>query len=177
MNILLVAPMPPQPQATGAIPLVLYAQLTGLMSRHTVTLVTVAGPDRSEWAALDRLQIMGVDIQAVRRSEPRGLARWQRRWRWASTWLKGKVPWRTIWFWEPELQPAQPYLEREPGLNQTWLSLWQKHQSCLNEEQDWLLMSYSAKYREYNFPGHLLLKSHCFLQPAYLNFRSWYMQG
>jgi glycosyltransferase involved in cell wall biosynthesis len=104
MNILLVAPMPPQPQATGAIPLVLYAQLTGLMARHSVTLVTVAGPDQSEWAALDRLQMMGVDVQAVRRSEPHGLARWQRRWRWASTWLKGKIPWRTIWFWEPELQ-------------------------------------------------------------------------
>jgi polysaccharide biosynthesis protein PslH len=104
MNILLVAPMPPQPQATGAIPLVLYAQLTGLMARHAVTLVTVAGPDRSEWAALDRLQTMGVDVQAVRRSEPHGLARWQRRWRWASTWLKGKYPWRTIWFWEPEVQ-------------------------------------------------------------------------
>ena len=104
MNILLVAPMPPQPQATGAIPLVLYAQLTGLMAHHAVTLVTAAGPDRSEWAALDRLQIMGVDVQAVRRSEPHGLARWQRRWRWASTWLKGKVPWRTIWFWEPAVQ-------------------------------------------------------------------------
>ena len=104
MNILLVAPMPPQPQAPGAIPLVLYAQLIGLKSRHALTLVTVAGPDRSEWAALDRLQVMGVDVQAVRRSEPHGLARWQRRWRWASTWLKGNVPWRTIWFWEPELQ-------------------------------------------------------------------------
>ena len=63
MNILLVAPMPPQPQAPGAIPLVLYAQLTGLMAHHAVTLVTVAGPDRSEWAALDRLQIMGVDVR------------------------------------------------------------------------------------------------------------------
>ncbi len=104
MKILLVAPMPPQPQAPGAIPLVLHAELIGLMSRHGVTLVTVAGPDRSEWAALDHLQAMGVDVQAVRRSEPRGLAHWRRRWRWASTWLKGKIPWRTIWFWEPEVQ-------------------------------------------------------------------------
>ncbi len=104
MKILLVAPMPPQPQAPGAIPLVLYAELIGLMARHDVTLVTVAGPDRSEWAALDRLQAMGVDVQAVRRSEPTGLAHWRRRWRWASTWLRGKIPWRTIWFWEPEVQ-------------------------------------------------------------------------
>jgi glycosyltransferase involved in cell wall biosynthesis len=104
MNILLVTPMPPQPQAPGAIPLVLYAELIGLRSRHDVTLVTVAGPDRSEWAALDRLQATGVDVHAIRRSEPHGLPHWQRRWRWASTWLKGKVPWRTIWFWEPEVQ-------------------------------------------------------------------------
>lgn len=113
MNILLVAPMPPQPQAPGAIPLVLYAELIGLMSRHDITLVTVAGPDRSEWAALDHLQAMGVEIQAVRRSEPRGLAHWQRRWRWASTWLKGKIPWRTIWFWEPEVQAILNHLLAE----------------------------------------------------------------
>jgi glycosyltransferase involved in cell wall biosynthesis len=104
MRILLVTPMPPQRQAPGAIPLVLYAQLTGLRARHSITLVTVAGPDSSEWAALDRLSTMGLDVQAVRRSEPHGLARWRRRWRWASTWLQGKSPWRTIWFWEPALQ-------------------------------------------------------------------------
>ena len=61
MNILLVAPMPPQPQAPGAIPLVLYAQMIGLMARHAVTLVTVAGPDRSEWA------IMAVPCDSGRR--------------------------------------------------------------------------------------------------------------
>jgi glycosyltransferase involved in cell wall biosynthesis len=104
MNILLVAPMPPQSEAPGAIPLVLYAELLGLMPRHTITLVTVAGPDPNEWAALDHLQSIGIDVQAVRRSEPSGFARWQRRWRWAGTWLRGKYPWRTIWFWEPELQ-------------------------------------------------------------------------
>ncbi len=104
MRILIVAPMPPQPQATGAIPLVLHAQLTGLMPHHAVTLVTVAGPDPAEWAALDRLQVMGVDVQAVRRSEPRGFPRWQRRWKWISKWLQGRWPWRTIWFWEPEVQ-------------------------------------------------------------------------
>ncbi len=104
MNILLVAPMPPQPEAPGAIPLVLHAELTGLMARHDVTLVTVAGPDQAEWRALDRLQSMGVKVQAVRRSQPAGLERWRRGLRWAVTWLKGKIPWRTIWFWEPEVQ-------------------------------------------------------------------------
>ncbi len=104
MRILLVTPMPPQAQAPGAIPLVLHAQLTGLLPHHAITLVTVAGPDLSEWAALDRLKAMGIDVQAVRRLEPHGWPRWQRRWRWASTWLRGQYPWRTIWFWEPEVQ-------------------------------------------------------------------------
>ena len=104
MRILLVTPMPPQPEAPGAIPLVLYAELIGLLAQHTITLVTVAGPDPAEWAAVDHLQTLGVDVQAVRRSEPRGFPRWQRRWRWATQWLQGRWPWRTIWFWEPEIQ-------------------------------------------------------------------------
>src|SRR5512147_1972097 len=104
MRILLVSPMPPQPEAPSAIPLVLYAELIGLMARHSITLVTVAGPDPAEWAAVDHLQSMGVDVHAVRRTTPRGLPRWQRRWRWATKWLRGRWPWRTIWFWEPELQ-------------------------------------------------------------------------
>lgn len=104
MKILLVAPMPPQAQAAGAIPLVLHAQLTGLLQRHSVTLVTVAGPDPAEWAALDRLQAAGVDVQAIRRVEPVGIDRWQRRWQLARGWLSGRYPWRTLWFWEPGIQ-------------------------------------------------------------------------
>ncbi len=104
MRILLVTPMPPQPEAPGAIPLVLYAELIGLLPRHSITLVTVAGPDPAEWAAVDRLQAMEIDVHAVRRTNPRGLPRWRRRWRWATKWLQGRWPWRTIWFWEPEVQ-------------------------------------------------------------------------
>ncbi len=104
MRILLVTPMPPQPEAPGAIPLVLYAELIGLMPRHTLTIVTVAGPDPAEWAAVDHLQAMGVDVHVVRRIDPRGLQRWRRRWRWVTKWLQGRWPWRTIWFWEPEVQ-------------------------------------------------------------------------
>ncbi len=104
MNILIACPMPPQPEAPGAIPLVLHAELAGLMAHHSITLVTVAGPDPAEWAAVDRLQAMGVDVHAVRRTNPRGWHRWQRRWRWATKWLQGRWPWRTIWFWEPEIQ-------------------------------------------------------------------------
>jgi glycosyltransferase involved in cell wall biosynthesis len=96
--------MPPQPEAPGAIPLVLYAELIGLMAHHSITIVTVAGPDPAEWVAVDRLRTMGVDVHAVRRADPLGVQRWRRRWRWALKWLQGRWPWRTIWFWEPELQ-------------------------------------------------------------------------
>jgi polysaccharide biosynthesis protein PslH len=104
MRILLVAPMPPQPDARGAIPVVLHAQIAGLTPRHEVTLVTVAGLEPGEQAAVDCLRSEGIEVHAIRRTEPHGLKRWQRRWRLGSTWLKGDYPWRTVWFWEPELQ-------------------------------------------------------------------------
>jgi glycosyltransferase involved in cell wall biosynthesis len=104
MKILMVTPMPPQRQPTNAVPLVLHAQLTGLVSRHEMTLVTVAGPDPAEWHALEQLRASGVDVQAIWRTEPYGIRRWGRRWRLASAWLRGKYPWRTIWFWEPGVQ-------------------------------------------------------------------------
>jgi polysaccharide biosynthesis protein PslH len=110
MKILLVTPMPPRPQAPGAIPLVLHAQLAGLTPRHDVTLVTVAGPDPDEWAALDRLCASGIDVQAVRRAEPHSIQRWKRRWRLGSAWLRGRHPWRTIWFWEPGVQQILDHL-------------------------------------------------------------------
>jgi len=110
--------MPPRPQAPGAIPIILNAQLAGLIPRHQVTLVTVAGPDPAEWDALDRLQATGIDVQAVRRWEPRGFRRWQRRWRWASAWLRGEYPWRTIWFWEPEVQRILDRLLAERSFDQ-----------------------------------------------------------
>ncbi len=117
MKILLVAPMPPQPQAPGAIPLVLYALLTGLKARHQITVVTVAGLEPGECQALDQLQAEGINVQAVRRTEPAGLHRWQRRWRLGSTWLKGRYPWRTIWFWEPQLQVILDRLLGRPAFD------------------------------------------------------------
>jgi glycosyltransferase involved in cell wall biosynthesis len=96
--------MPPQPQAPGAIPMVLHAQLTALRARHQVTIVTVAGPDPAEWEAVDQLSAAGYEVFAARRTAPQGWPRVQRAWRWASTWLRGRYPWRTVWFWEPELQ-------------------------------------------------------------------------
>ena len=106
MKILMVTPMPPQPEATGAIPLVLHAQLAGLIPRHEVTLVTVAGPEPSEWEAIEHLRAAGHEILAVRLMKPAASQRWQRRWRLASTWLRGQYPWRTVWFSEPEIQHA-----------------------------------------------------------------------
>ena len=64
MNILLVTPMPPQAQAPGAIPLVLHAQLTALMRRHEVTLVTPIGTDPGEIEAVARLRKLGIEVHA-----------------------------------------------------------------------------------------------------------------
>jgi len=66
--------------------------------------VTLAGPEPGEWEAVQQLQAAGVEVYAARREEPQGWARWQRRWYLASTWLRGQWPWRTIWFWDAQMQ-------------------------------------------------------------------------
>ena len=104
LRILLVTPMPPQAQAPGAIPLVLYAQLSGLREHHEVSLVTVAGQEPGERQAVQDLKRDGLDVHAVVREEPYGWRRWQRRWRMGHAWLTRRLPWRTVWFWEPEVQ-------------------------------------------------------------------------
>ncbi len=96
--------MPPQPQAPGAIPMVLYTQLLALTAQHEVTVATLAGPDPAEWEAVDHLEAAGFKVLAARRAEPHGWPRIQRGWRWATSWLRGRDPWRTIWFHEPGLQ-------------------------------------------------------------------------
>lgn len=100
----MLTPMPPRSDAPGAMPLVFNAALVGLSARHEVTLVTVAGPDPEELEAVDRLLGAGFEVHAVRRAQPEGLRRWQRRWRLGSRWLRGREPWRSIWFWEPGVQ-------------------------------------------------------------------------
>jgi glycosyltransferase involved in cell wall biosynthesis len=104
MRVLLVTPMPPDAGASGAIPAILHAQLVGLGERHDLAIVTVAGPDARELAAVERLQADGVDLHAVRRVLPVGRARWRRRGRMAGAWLAGREPWRTVWFAEPAVQ-------------------------------------------------------------------------
>jgi len=113
MKILMVTPMPPQLQAPGAIPLVLHAELTGLMPHHQITLVTVAGLEPGEQEAIDKFVAAGLDVHAFRRTQLKGWQKWQRRWRLAHTWLRGKVPWRTVWFWEPEVQRILDHLLAE----------------------------------------------------------------
>ncbi|MEY2434883.1 MAG: polysaccharide biosynthesis protein PslH, partial [Acidimicrobiaceae bacterium] len=103
MKILLLTPIPPDRGAPGAIPAMLHAELTGLAERNDVTLVTPAGPDPVELAAVDRLGTAGTQIHSVHRHmDPR---RWARRARMSRAWLRGQLPWRTVWFHEPTLQP------------------------------------------------------------------------
>ncbi len=104
MRVLLVTPMPPDPGAASAIPVLLHAELAGLRQRHEVTVVTLAGPDPAEVEAVDRLRRQGVDIHATVRTLIRGTLGWTRRFRIVGTWLRGRVPLRTAWFAEPEIQ-------------------------------------------------------------------------
>jgi glycosyltransferase involved in cell wall biosynthesis len=103
MRILLVTPMPPRAEAPGAIPLVLHAQMVGLRDRHELTLVTVATEPTELEAARD-VERSGLEVHVVDARQPHGIDRWQRRWRLASTWARGRYPWRTVWFADPRVQ-------------------------------------------------------------------------
>jgi polysaccharide biosynthesis protein PslH len=104
VRILLLTPMPADPSAPGAIPVLLHAQLLGLRERHEVTLLTVAGPDASEFEAVRHLAGLGVEVHAVERRPLERRGRWARRARLGHAWLAGRWPWRTIWFWQPRVQ-------------------------------------------------------------------------
>lgn len=105
LKVLMVTPMPPRTQAPGAIPLVLHAQLTGLINRHhDVTLLTVVGQERSEREAVETLRASGIEVHAVPLMVASGIPRWQRRWRLATDWLTGRYPWRSAWFRAPAIQ-------------------------------------------------------------------------
>ena len=101
MKILMVTPMPPQSHAPGAIPL------------HQITLVTIAGLEPGEQQAINKLRAVGLDVLAILRTEPQGWQKWQRRWSLASMWLGGKIPWRTVWFWDSGVQQILDYLLAE----------------------------------------------------------------
>lgn len=113
MRILLVTPMPPSPEAPGAIPRLLHACLKGLSEGNEVTLVTVAGPDPWELSAADRLVADGHDVHVVRRTPSTLRAGWPRRGRLLWGWIGRRLPWRTVWFYEPEVQRVIDRLARE----------------------------------------------------------------
>lgn len=101
-----MTPMPPRPEAPGAIPLVLHAAFHGLRARHDVTLLTAAGDEPGEYEAALELARGDPSVHVVDRRRPAGLARQRRRARLAAAWLRGGRPWRTVWFAEPRLQEA-----------------------------------------------------------------------
>lgn len=112
MRILLVTPMPPRPEAPGAIPLVFHALLTGLRQRHDITLLTVVGDEPGEVEAAEIVRRSGLDIHVVDRRRPSGVARQRRRARLAATWARGRYPWRTVWFADPAVQRTLDGLAR-----------------------------------------------------------------
>lgn len=100
MKVLLCTPVPPDREAPGAIPALLFALLVGLSQRNEVIVATPAGPDPAEMRAVERLRTHGWTVHAVpRHAGPR----WSRRVRMAGAWLRGR-PWRAVWFHEPAMQ-------------------------------------------------------------------------
>jgi glycosyltransferase involved in cell wall biosynthesis len=105
MKILLLAPMVPQAEGAGAIPLLLEAQLAGLRERHEVALVTAIGDEPREAEAAAALRAGGIDVHLADRRRPQaGIRRWRRRRRLAGAWLRRPWPWRTVWFADPGIQ-------------------------------------------------------------------------
>ncbi|HJW84694.1 MAG TPA: glycosyltransferase family 4 protein [Anaerolineae bacterium] len=66
--------------------------------------MTIIGTEPGESEAVERLRAAGQEVHVARLMQPAALRRWQRRWRLTSIWLRGQYPWRTVWFWEPEIQ-------------------------------------------------------------------------
>lgn len=105
MRILLIAPMLPQADGAGAIPVLLHSQLAALRERHDVTLLTGVGDEPGEAEAEATLAREGVDLHTVSRQRPPpGWRRWRRRFDLGSTWLRRSWPWRTVWFAAPGIQ-------------------------------------------------------------------------
>jgi polysaccharide biosynthesis protein PslH len=112
MKILIVTPLLPYPEAINAGPLVMFHHVTAIAARHQVILASLAGPDPAEREAVGRLRASGLDVRAVWRSQA-GVAngalssrvtQLTRRLRRAGSWLRGEYPFRSLHFWEPQMQ-------------------------------------------------------------------------
>jgi glycosyltransferase involved in cell wall biosynthesis len=117
MRILLVTPSPPSPAAPSAVPVVAWAQLRGLSARHTVTVVTLAGPDPRELEALARLREAGFEVHAIERRDTSArdrAARWLRN---AARWAALRRPMYVVWHHEPALQRLIETLCREEAFD------------------------------------------------------------
>jgi glycosyltransferase involved in cell wall biosynthesis len=112
MKILILAPMPPQAAGSGAIPVLLDAQIAGLRERNEVTLVSAVGEEAGEAEAVRRLRDSGLDAHFADRRQPGAAGRrWRRRARMASAWAGG-TPWRAVWFADPGIQAILDRLAR-----------------------------------------------------------------
>jgi glycosyltransferase involved in cell wall biosynthesis len=100
MRLLLVTLMPPQAEASGAIPALLHAQLAGLRARHEVTLVTLAA-EGEQRAAVEALRRSGLDVHTAP-PPVGGIARLAL----AGRWICGRAPRRAVWFRSAGLQRA-----------------------------------------------------------------------
>jgi len=113
MRILILAPVPPQPGGSGAIPVLLDAQLTGLRERNEVTFVSSVGDEPGEAEAAERLGASGLDAHFADRRQPRApRQRWRRRARMATAWALRGTPWRAVWFADPGIQAILDRLAR-----------------------------------------------------------------
>src|SRR6478735_2024078 len=107
MRILLVTPVVPRRDARWAIPVLLQAELVGLLERHDVTLLTAVGDEPGEAEAASSLarEHPELDLHVVdRRRPPAGIRRLRRQARMAATWIRTGWPWRTVWYADPGFQ-------------------------------------------------------------------------
>ena len=89
--------MVPDPGGIGAMPKLFSAQLSGLLRRHDVTLLSTYGEDRGQAEAAEALLAGGLDAHFVdRRRSSSALRRWRVRGELAAQWATRRRPWRVI---------------------------------------------------------------------------------
>jgi glycosyltransferase involved in cell wall biosynthesis len=116
MRILVLSSMLPRREGSGAIPVLLFAELLGLSERHELTLVAPMGDEPGEAEAAAELEDAGfdLDLHVVDRRRPApGGGRRRRQRELARSWLRSGWPWRTVWFAAPGIQTVLDRLAAE----------------------------------------------------------------